>query len=67
MGWIEGKCVWLLLPAFADELVGGESAKSLETFGEVVGGDEVAEVCAQLAVAVVVVALMRSTWPLVQG
>jgi hypothetical protein len=37
MGWIEGKCVRLLLPAFANEFVGGESAKSLETFGEVVG------------------------------
>jgi len=38
-------------------VVGREAAESLEPFGVVVGGNEVAEVGAQLAVAVVVVTL----------
>jgi hypothetical protein len=57
MGWIEGKSVWFVLPAFADEFVSGEACEGLEPFGEVVGGDEVAEVYSQLVVAVVVEAL----------
>jgi len=43
MGWVESKSVWFILPAFADELVGGESGEGLESFGEVVCGDEVVE------------------------
>ena len=44
MDWVEGKSVGLFLPAFAGELVGGETAEGLESFGEVVSGNEVAEV-----------------------
>jgi hypothetical protein len=44
MDRIESKSVGCFLPAFADELVGGEAAESLEPFGEVVSRDEVAEV-----------------------
>ena len=44
MDWVEGKSVGLFLPAFADELVGGETAEGLESFGEAVSGNEVAEV-----------------------
>jgi hypothetical protein len=43
----------------ADEFVGGKAAESLKSFGEVIGGDEVAEMNAQLVIAVVVVALNR--------
>ena len=57
MGWVESKSVRLILPAFADEFVNGKSAEGLESLGEVIGGDEVAEVSSQLIVAVVVVAL----------
>jgi len=39
MGWIEDKSIWIFLPAFADELVYGETPKSLEPpgVGRVVG------------------------------
>ncbi len=47
------------LPAFADEFVGREAKERFESFGEVVGSDEVAEVDTQLVVGVVVVALHR--------
>jgi hypothetical protein len=57
MDGIESKSIWFFLPAFADEFVGRKTAESLESFGEVVGSDEVAEVNAQLVMAVVVVAL----------
>jgi Transposase DDE domain len=57
MDRIKSKSIGLLLPAFADEFVGGEAAESFESFGEVVGGDEVAEVGSQLVVSVIVVAL----------
>ncbi len=57
MGWIEGKSVWLFLPAFTDEFVGGNALEGLEPFSEVVGSDEVAEVSSSLVVAIVVVAL----------
>ena len=59
MDGIESKSIRLFLPASADEFVGGEAAESLESFGEVVGSDEVAEVNAPLVMAVVVVALNR--------
>jgi len=44
MGWIEGKSVGFILPVFADELVGREACERLQSLGEVVGGDEIAEV-----------------------
>ena len=57
MDGIESKSIRFFLPASADEFVGGKAAESLESFGEVVGSDEVAEVNAQLVMAVVVEAL----------
>src|ERR1017187_8125895 len=56
MGWVESQSVRFILPAFADEFVGGECGEGFESFGEVVGGDEVVEVRFSLIVAVVVVA-----------
>ena len=44
MGGIESKSIRFFLPAFTDEFVGGETTESLESFGEVVSSDEVAEV-----------------------
>jgi hypothetical protein len=57
MDGVESKSIRFLLPAFADEFVGCESAEGLESFGEVVSSDEVAEVSAELVVVIVVVAL----------
>src|SRR5271170_202482 len=57
MDRIENKSIGFLLPAFADELVGCEATESLQTFGEVVSGDEVGEVCSELLMVVVVIAL----------
>src|SRR4051812_45491392 len=59
MDGVESKSIRFFLPAFADELRGREAMERLESFGEVVSGDEVAEVGSQLVVAVVVVALNR--------
>ena len=59
MDGIESKSIRFCLPAFADEFVGREAMERLESFGEVVGSDEVAEVDTQLVVGVVVVALNR--------
>jgi hypothetical protein len=56
MGWIESKSLWFVLPAFTDEFVGGESGEGLESFGEVVSGDEVVEVSSELFLVVIVVA-----------
>ncbi len=53
MGWGENKSVRLILSAFADEFVNGKSAEGLESLGEVMDGDEVAELSLQLIVAVV--------------
>ncbi len=55
MDGIESKSIRFCLPAFADEFVGREAMERLESFGEVVGSDEVAEVDTQLVVGVVVV------------
>ena len=55
MDWIKIESLRLICPAFADELVGGEALKCLETAAKVVGGDEVVEVPAQLLVVVVVI------------
>ena len=42
---------------FADELVGGEAIKGLQSAGEVVGGDEVGEMPNELIVRFVVISL----------
>src|ERR1700757_3562568 len=55
MDGIESKSIRFFLPASADEFVGSKAAES----GEVVGSEEVAEMNAQLVMAVVVVALNR--------
>jgi len=44
MDRIESKSVGFFLPAFADEFISREAMERLESFGEVVGSDEVAEV-----------------------
>jgi hypothetical protein len=44
MEWVESKSIGFFLPAFANEVAGHEAAESLESFGEVVSSDEVAEV-----------------------
>ena len=44
MGWVENKSIWFFLPAFTDELEGGESTESLESFSEIVSSDEIVEV-----------------------
>jgi hypothetical protein len=41
MSRIKDKSVWLLLPVFANELIGGESSREVKSFGEVVGSNEV--------------------------
>jgi hypothetical protein len=51
--------VGLCEPGFADGFIWGEALERLEPAAEVVGGDEVGEVLAQLFVALVVVALDR--------
>ena len=60
MDGVESKSIRILLPTSADELIGREAAESLESLGVVVSSDEVAEVGAQLVVAVIVVALNGS-------
>src|SRR5258708_24218098 len=59
MDGIESKSIRFYLRAVADEFVGREAMERLESFGEVVGSNEVAEVDTQLVVGVVVVALHR--------
>lgn len=59
MDGIASKSIRFSLPAFANEFVGCEAMERLESFGEVVGGNEVAEVGAQLDVGVVVVAAVQ--------
>ena len=63
MDGIESKSIRFSLPAFADEFVGREAMECLESFGEVVGSDEVAEVDTQLVVGVVVVAVKGGVKP----
>jgi hypothetical protein len=48
MDWIEDESIRFSCPAFADVFVGREALKGLEPAGEVVGGDEVGEVLAEL-------------------
>ncbi len=62
MDVIESKSIRFSLPAFADEFVGREAMERLESFCEVVGSDEVAEVDTQVVVGVVVGS--AEPWPL---
>ena len=57
MGWIKGKSVWLGCPHFADVFEGREAFEHLQSPPIIVGVDEVVEVCGELGVAVVMVAL----------
>jgi hypothetical protein len=45
---VECKSVWVVGPEFADGFVGCEAAKGLESPSEVVGCDEVRQVCSEL-------------------
>ena len=53
MDWVECKSVWVVDPEFADGFVGCETAKGLESPGEVVGCDEVRQVRFELFVGVI--------------
>jgi hypothetical protein len=53
---VEPEALRLGYPVLADVLIGGEAAQGLEPSGEVVGGEEVAQVTPQLVMSVVVVA-----------
>src|SRR5438046_4450302 len=53
MVWIECEALWLFCPESAGVFVGRKSFEGLESSGEVVGGDEVCEVTAQLIVSLV--------------
>ena len=52
MDRIDVESFWLGSPAFADELIGREALKGLQSATEVVGADEVGEVLTQLVVVV---------------
>ena len=73
---IEFESFWLLGPYSADVFVEGQALKCLQTVREVVGADEVIEMCSKLVIVVIVIAFdrclldrpfMRSTWSLVHG
>jgi hypothetical protein len=53
MDRVEAEALRLLLPDFADELVGREAFEGLQSSTEIVGADEVGEVISQLFVVVV--------------
>ncbi|MBB4233063.1 hypothetical protein GGD56_006966 [Rhizobium mongolense] len=53
---IEGEAFGLPRPCLADEFVRGEALKGLESAAEVVGGDKVGKMLAELFVVVVVAA-----------
>ena len=57
MDWIESKSVWGLRPEFTEVFVGREAFEGLESPGEVVGSEEVGQVCFELVVGVVEVSL----------
>ena len=54
---VQCESFWLDCPSFADELVGSEAVKGLQSLGEVIGGDEVAEMPNELIVRLVVISL----------
>lgn len=53
MGWVDGKSVWFGCPYFADVFEGCEALVGHQPSAEIVGVDEVVEVCGQLGMAVV--------------
>src|ERR1700746_2646948 len=57
---IEGESLSMRGPALADVFVGGETLQGLQSAGEVVGGDEVAEMEPELLVVIVVEAVNGS-------
>src|SRR5579863_7775685 len=57
MGWVEVEAFWLFCPYFADELVWREPLEGFQSAAEIIGCDQVAEMAAQVFVAVVVEAL----------
>ena len=56
---IEPEAFRLLLPTLADVLVGRQPSQGLETFGEVVGREELREMFPELLVSLIVIALDR--------
>ena len=76
MDRIYDESIWLGCPDFADVLVRHEVTECLETVRVVVGIEEIAEMRAEVVMAIVVIpfggrvfnrAFMRSTCPFVQG
>src|SRR3974390_2347640 len=59
LGWICSEGCVIGFPSFAGVLMGCQAARGLQALGEVVGSQERRAVCAQLVVALVVVALDR--------
>src|SRR5579864_6102487 len=57
MDWIEGEAAWVFFPNAANVFVGRKTFQCLEPTAKVVGGNEVSQAAAQLAVGFVVVAL----------
>jgi hypothetical protein len=56
---IQPEAFRLLLPTLADVLVGRQPQQGLETFGEVVGREELSEMFSELLVSLIVIALER--------
>jgi hypothetical protein len=54
MDWIEAEPFGLVCPDFADELIGCETFEGLEPAAEIVCGDKVGQMLAELVVIVVV-------------
>ena len=54
---IQPEAFRLLLPTLADVLVGRQPPQGLETFGEVVGREELSEMFSELLVRLIVIAL----------
>src|SRR5579859_5957227 len=59
MDWIACEAVWVFFPNAANVFVGRKTLQCLEPTAKVVGGNEVRQVAAQLAVGFVVVTLDR--------
>ena len=57
MDWIQSESFRLGCPAFADELEGREAFEGLQPSPEIIGADELAKVCLELSMAVVMVTL----------
>jgi hypothetical protein len=54
--WIEVETLWLICPAFADELVGRQAFEGFRSSAIIVGVDKVIKVSFELVVAVIVIA-----------